>query len=321
MPFVAIFGMGVSDTLYGLVLGLLNIGVVFLVLRQANRRGLLDLSAWQRGVLVLFFALGTVHVTLAPYGLVWFIGALMGFLFVALAYLAALSLDGWPAFLLTGLALAAATLTRSHLFLAGLWPAVYLLQRHWPAGWRRRCLYSALGLLPLAVAAAGLITYNVLRFGSPLDFGLDYHLMDPQFLSAYQQYGAFHPHYLPGNLYYNFVAYPYPINEVSFRGGSLFLLSPVFFGAFWGLAQGRPRWQPWTLLATVLVLYVPLGFLMGPAVLQFGPRYTIDLTLPLLLLTAMGVRRWPRWVLLGLTVISVIHYVLGSGYLRIAMSY
>jgi len=45
---------------------------------------------------------------------------------------------------------------------------------------------------------------------------------------------------------------------------------------------------------------------------EFGPRYTLDFTVPLLLLAAMGVRRWPTWLLALLTGISIVSYIIGT---------
>jgi hypothetical protein len=127
MPFIAIFGIGFSDILFTLVIAGVNVGLIAALLRQACKNNILELSKAQRGLLVVFFAFGTVHVTLAPFGGVWFTGQLVGFLFTILAYLAAISLNGFRAWFFTGLALAAALLTRNQLVLVGVWPAVYLL--------------------------------------------------------------------------------------------------------------------------------------------------------------------------------------------------
>ena len=100
----------------------------------------------------MFFALGTVHTVLAPHGRVWFTGQLVGFLCVALAYLAALGLEGRPAFALAGLALGGALLTRNHLVLAGLWPGIYLLVRYWSVNRWRLLSWTLTGLLPILIA-------------------------------------------------------------------------------------------------------------------------------------------------------------------------
>lgn len=315
MPFVALFGIKFSDILFTLGLAACNVWLVALVLRQACRRGVIRLSQWQRGLLVLFFAMGTVHMPLAPLGRVWRTGQLTGFLCIALAYLAALSLRGRVAFALTGLALACGLLTRNHLLFAGVWPACYLLQQHRAEGRHRQVIAVLVGLAPIVLAIGLLATYNWLRFGSVFDNGLDYHRMHSNFASDYKRYGAFHIRYLPTNLFYQYLAYPFPLRPTTFYGGSLFLLSPVFFAVFWGITLGYPRWSVWALLGSILLVAAPILLLMGTGWVQFGPRYTLDFTMPLLLLTALGVRYWHILTLALLTVISIAHYLVGTMYL------
>lgn len=318
LPFVAIWGVGASDILVTIALGGLNVALIAILLRRATDAGVIRLSALQRGLLVLCFALGSTHTALAPYGRVWYTGQLVGFACVALAYLAALSLKRTAAFFCAGLALGCALLTRNHLVLAGLWPACYLLWRHWQIlkvrGWQLAS-YMLAGIAPIVAAVTLLGVYNWLRFGDPLDNGLAYHQMSAFFARDYQRYGAFNLYYLPTNLWYEFIAYPLPWRQGSDLGGSLFLLTPVFFAALWGLIQGRPRWSMWALLATMLLVAVPILLLMGTGWRQFGPRYTLDFTVPLLLLTAIGMRRWPLWLVGVLVAISVLHYVAGALYL------
>jgi hypothetical protein len=316
LPFVARFGVQFSDISFTLGLGALNVALVALLLRHACLRRVIRLRSLQRGLLVVLFALGTVHLTLAPHGRVWFTGQLVGFGCVILAYLATLSLSRHPAFALTGLALGAALLTRNHLVLAGLWPTCYLLHRHRAAGWRRLLGYVLAGLLPLLVVIALLGIYNWRRFGSVFETGIAYHAMGEIYERDYRQYGAFDLHYVPVNLFYQYLAYPFPIRHTSFDGGSLFLLSPVFFAAAWGIVAGRPRWSAWVLLGTILLVAAPILLLMGTGWVQFGPRYTLDFTVPLLLLTALGLRRWPLWLVVLLTAISIVHYLIGTFYLE-----
>jgi hypothetical protein len=321
MPIVAVLGKDFSDIFLTLLIGALNVGLVALLLRTACLEGVLRLNRRQRALLVIAFSLGTVHLTLAPLGRVWFTGQLVAFCFTILAFLAAMRLRGAAAFFFTGLAVAGALLTRSHLVFIGIWPAYWLLRRQIQeraaqASPLRSLTGSwALGLLPLAAAVLAMGAYNYARFGSPLEIGLDYHRMAPVFAEEYARYGAFHPHYLPTNVYYQYLYYPFPVRADFFQGGSLFLLTPVFFGAFWGLARGRPRSSVFFLLLTILMVNLPILLLMGTGWVQFGPRYTLDFTVPLLLLTGMGVRRWPLSILALLTGISAIHYLGGVVYL------
>lgn len=319
MPFVAIFGVHFSDILFSIGVAGLNVALVALLLRRVTERGLIDLGAVQRGILVIFFAFGTVHLTLAPYGRVWFTAQLIGFTCVVLAYLAAITMRGIPAFMCAGVAIAAAFLTRNHLVLVGLWPATYLLVQHWSHGWRRLLIYVIAGAMPVVLAIGVLGWYNFARFGSVTDNGLDYHQMAGLFQADYNQYGAFDLYYLPTNLYYQYLFYPLPFTDESYMGGSLFLLSPVFFGAFWGIFKGNtgklPGWSIAMLTLSIVLTAVPILLLMGTGWVQWGPRYTLDFTAPLLLLTAIGVQRWPRWVLFLLTAISIMQYAVGTVYL------
>jgi hypothetical protein len=311
-PFVALFGVGFSDVLFTVAVAAVNVAVVALVLRQACRRGVVDLSPAQRGLLVLVFAFGTVHITLAPYASVWATGQLVGFLMVALGYLAALSLRGPAAFALAGLAFACAMLTRNHLILAGLWPAYYLLRTHRDACWGALARWSLAGALPVVVGLGLFAGYNWLRFGSVFDNGLAYHQMDDRFRAEYERYGAFNVHYLPTNLFYQYLAYPLPPRETTFFGGSLFLLTPVFFAAAWAFGAARERTSALVLLATILLVATPILLLMGTGWTQFGPRYTLDFTVPLLLLTALGLRRWPLWLAALLGAASAAQYLAGT---------
>lgn len=311
MPFVALFGVGFSDIAFTVVVAALNVGLVALLLRAATAARIIRLDRLRRGILVICFAFGSVHLTLAPLGRVWHTGQLIGFLCTLLAYLLAIRGRGLPAFALTGLAIAAALLTRNHLVFAGIWPAVYLLYRHRAAGWRYQALGALAGLAP-AIAAVGLLAlYNYLRFGGWLDNGLDYHEMADIFVDNYRQYGAFHPFYLPTNFYYQYLAYPLPVRADTGYGGSLFLLTPIFFGCFVGAARLRPRWSMWLLVVSILGVATPILLLMGTGWVQFGPRYTLDFSVPLLLLTAHGIRRWPRHILVLLTILAIVHYSIG----------
>ncbi len=310
MPFVAVFGSGFSDIAFTIVVGALNVALTAGLLRAVNER-LFALSQMQRAALVLFFALGTAHFTLAPRGRVWFTSQLIGIACVLLAYLAVLRLRGWRAFTLAGLALGCAAVTRNNLLFTGLWPAVYLLQQHWQSDRRRIAALALMGLTPMIIIGALLLAYNQARFGSVTDVGLAHHIMNVKFISEYQQYGAFHLHYLPINLYYQFIFYPLPFSEETFMGGSLFLMSPLFFAAFWAFRQSTQRITVWVLLISCVLVYIPIGLLMGTGWMTYGPRYTLDFSIPLLLLTALGMRCWPSKVVALAVAASCITYMIG----------
>lgn len=314
MPLVAMFGVGFSDIFFTLVIGGLNVALTGVFFSRLQELQIINLSAFQHRSLLACFAFGTVHLTMGPLGRVWFTSQLLGFLFVLAAHLAAVTLRGRQAFVLAGCAVAAAIMTRNHLFLACLWPAYYLLKSHGnlSPGWRVRS--AAAGLAPVVTALMVLAAYNWARFGETNELGLTFHRMAGAFSTEFQVYGAFSAHYLPINLKYQYLVYPFPLSAESLMGGSLFLLTPLFFAAFFAFRSGWGL-SKLALVLSILLTSIPILLLMGTGWVQFGPRYTLDFTLPLLMLTAMGIEKWPRSVIAILVMISVVQYALGTLFL------
>jgi len=235
---------------------------------------------------------------------------------IILAYVACISLRGGTAWLAVGIALTGAMLTRNHTVLAGLWPVVYLVNTQDHLDWRRLSGKFLLSAIPLIIGLLFIGAYDWLRFGSAFDNGYAHHNMNERFVSDVAQYGLFSVHYLPINLYYQYVAYPFPLNDATTpEGAGLFWLTPVFFGAFCALRRRRNWWSGWTLLATIILINIPILLLLGTGWVQFGPRYSLDFMIPLLLLTALGIRRWPTRVLALFTLASIAQYVIGTIYL------
>ena len=54
---------------------------------------------------------------------------------------------------------------------------------------------------------------------------------------------------------------------------------------------------------------------MSTASFTFVRGTLLYFTLPLLMLTAIGIRKWPNWVVTLLVLVSIAHYVLGSLFL------
>ena len=317
IPFVALFGINVSDVFITIIIGGVNVGLVAAILKAGNQVSLFNLSILRRSLLVVFFAIGTVQLTLATRGKVWTTAQEIGFMLVALTYLVAIKFKGRISFILAGVCMACALATRNHLIFAGIWPAWYLIRKHWTGETGKMVGYWLPGLIPVVISGILLIYYNFARFGDPLEFGITYHNMAEIFKADYLKYGAFNLHYVPINLYFQYISYPFLYNKDSFfQGGSLFLLSPVFLGVFSAIWIYRKEISIWILIITIMLVNIPILLLMGTGWIQFGPRYSLDFTVPLLILTAMGIQRWNRYLLITCFLISIIHYITGFIILR-----
>ena len=313
MPFVAIFGINFSDILFTIFLGSLNVSLFSILITELNQKNVISLDRMKQAMIVIFFALGTVYVTMVPLGRVWFTSSVVSIFCILLAYIATVKYDGYWAFLLTGIAISAAFTTRMHLFLVGIWPAWYLLSRNWNLPKQKLLKLIFVGLLPLIISGLLIFYYNYARFGNIFDLGYAYHNMGEIFRADYMKYGGFNLHYVPINLYYQYIAYPFLMKDMSnfFMGGSLFLLSPVFFAVFSAFKDNDKKISNFVLVVTIFLTNIPILLLMGTGFVQFGPRYTLDFIIPLLILTAIGMKYWNNRILFLSTLISIFQYTVG----------
>jgi len=309
-PFVAKFGVNFSDVLFTLILGSINVSLFSILIAELNKKNVISLDVIKQALIIIFFSFGTVYVTMVPLGRVWFTSSVVSIFCILLAYIATVKYDGYWAFLLTGLAISAAFITRTHLFLVGIWPAWYLLSKNWHLQPKKFLSLITIGLLPLFITGLLVFYYNYARFGNIFDLGYAYHNMGEIFRADYMKYGGFNLHYVPTNLYYQYIVYPFIMKDMSdfFMGGSLFLLSPVFFAIFWAFKEKEKNISNLMLLLTILLTNIPILLLMGTGFVQFGPRYTLDFIVPLLILTAIGIKNWNNLTVFVLTLISIFQY-------------
>ncbi len=301
VPMVLIVGVDGSASLLVLLLGAVNVGLTTLVLQAASQAGVLRLNRLRQGLLILFFATGSVQLVAATVGASTTIEALAAYSCVALGYLAALRLSGVRAFLALGLAIAAALLTRWPAALALIWPLVWLWRSEQRA--QRSPLPGVLLLLlPLLAGAAGMGWYNWARFGSPFESGLRY-FAHQGVAAFFQQQGVFAPAALLKNLPLLLFAHPLVGGSTSY---GLLVLSPLFLVAF--MAR-REQHTMLPLLAITIVFSALPGLLTNVLAPQLVGLAALDFMLPLLLLTALGQRYTPAWLVASLVLLSMAHYL------------
>jgi hypothetical protein len=315
MPVVAALGVHASDALQSIMFGAFDVGLFAFLLRQLNRRKFIETSPLQRALIVIFFALGSSFTPLPAVGKVWYLALIEMLFFALLAFIAIFSLENGAAFFAAGCAVCGVLMTRMSAVFIAIFLAWYLLRRHRHVSSRSLLTYCLLGLLPVLITLGILMEYNQLRFGNLFETGVSYQLMDPTFLPDYQQYGLFNLHYFPVNFYYTYIYYPmlslFTGGWIATWGGSIFLLGPLFFASLTAVYAERRNLDMWFLLLSFLVGNIPILLLMGPN-FQFGSRYSLDFMLPLLLLTALGMKRWRTGFVMILVGISVIHYLAGA---------
>ena len=300
MPFVAAFGLGVSDQLINVLFGALNVGLFYWLLRRVGRIGLVTMDESCRVALTLLLAFGTSHFWLTCAAQVWFAVHIVTLTAMLAAMIAATSRGNTArSYLVSGAFFGVAILGRNVVILSGLFFVVLIWLRSdgaLAARCRAAALRVALFCLPVAAAVGLQGAYNQARFGSAFESGLGIQVTtggQKRFVEPYQQYGAFSLHYVPHNLKYYLwnVAFPRRGDgRIWFdsEGNSIFLVTPPMLYA---LLLWR-RWNRMTvaLLCGVVPLVCSLLAYLGTGYVQFGPRHLLDVMPLLLLLVAGGMR-------------------------------
>jgi hypothetical protein len=325
MPLVAVFGASVSDILFGVVAGALNVALVHAI--------------FKRWWLTLLFALGTPHLYLASLGSVWFNAHVVAVLFGLLAVKVAiakpneagcLTLRGSSVrWFVAGFFLACAGFARPTMLFGGVFFLILMwlslvgespiaetpgheslsrisrCLRVLVVNWRPFAAFAA--AVGLGLAAHGL--YNAARFGSPADFGYQYAAGAPNITSAYLQYGGFNPRFLPCNLFVSIANPPeingyvppilydlcgYLLDGVNLSDPSALITpNPLGMSLFivtpaFALLFAARRHDTLTRAAWLglLATMIPLWMYHNTGSLQFGYRYWLDAAPMWLLLLA-----------------------------------
>ena len=126
-PFVAVFGIAFSDIFLTLIIGTLNVWLTAKFFARLRSIGVIESSDEHLLMLVVCFAFGTVHLTMAPLGRVWFDRPTLGLSFRSPGLFGRRFPRGTQSVSGDRIAFSAAVATRNHLIFLGLWPAYYLL--------------------------------------------------------------------------------------------------------------------------------------------------------------------------------------------------
>ncbi len=325
LPAVLVAGVEFSDIAFGVLIGAINVMLVYGLFGQLDEH--IELSETGRRWLTLLFALGTPHWHIATLGSVWFNAHVVAVLFLLLFVMALLQAKTLPA----GFLLSMAFLARPSALYAGAFVLVYvfLVRTDWLIKLRALVTFG-IGFAPgFAVA----LLYNWLRFGQWLEFGYDYVQGAENITTAFAQIGGFDTAFWRCNVTVSLVGLPdifgrfapltaracahlladgtpepanafFAPNPV---GMSIFVATPALLLIL--RANYRRSLEQASLLACLAILFT-LWIYHNTGSLQFGYRYLLDATPFWLLLLASawhtasrrGHERFMR-MLIGLSIV------------------
>jgi hypothetical protein len=313
MPFVAISGMQLNDVLFTVLLAALAPALLFGLLRRLRESGLSGRSEVDDLWLTALFAVGTVFYYCAVIGQVWYTAHVVAVLcIIGYAWFALDARAPVLAGLFLGLAFLARGPTPVFMFPLFLWEAVRTSVRApAPAGatarevaatvdWGRAVRLLVKFALPVAVIGALAAAFNYARFDSLTEFGHTY--LNVRWTARIQRWGLFNYHFLSRNLAAWLVLTPRilskpPYFQVSWHGMSIFLTTPAFILLVWPKIRSRLHWPLWL---TILPMFLIQALYQNDGWVQFGYRFSLDFTVFLMLLLALGGRKvgWTMRVLI-----------------------
>jgi hypothetical protein len=317
-PLVALFGTAVWDRLLWAVLAGVAPALLFVLLRRLRELGSEGRGVREDLALVALFAFGSPYYYTAVQGTVWFAAHVVACALIAVYLLAAF---GAARPLLAGAALGLAFMTRPTTLLLGLFFAHQLFvdaQRRDAAGETARGLRAQLArleprralvklawfALPLLVVGGVYMWMNAARFGDPFDPG--YGHLRIRWAKRIETWGLFNYHYLGRNLAVFLASLPWlsaepPYLKISRHGLALWVTTPQLLLVLWpkrvSPAMTALAWSAGA-VALANLCYQNSGWV------QFGYRFSLDYSLLLFVLLALGGRRFGK-PFYGLLVVAI----------------
>lgn len=296
IPYVFIFGMHSSQTLFSIFLGAINSVLVFILFKRLNLNSKTSL------LMTLLFALGTNHWYLASVGSAWFIAHITALFFLLLALVETF---GKGRLLLIGFLLGVSFWARTtELFTI---PFFYILfwRKFWPINGKNfyNFLLFNLGVIFFILLDA---EYNFLRFGN-FSVLAPYQLIPGISKDPIFQQGFMSLSYIPRHWDAVFFRLPlikstFPFIIPSLYSTALWFTSPLLIYAL-RVKRSLLTISCWV---AILLTFLVISLWGGVGFAQFGYRFAQDFMPFLLILTALGIGQKPTKLAYLLMFLSIL---------------
>jgi hypothetical protein len=286
IPLYLLFGLQASDTLFTVLMAVLNAFLFWEFLQYLRQKGFYQRDPKEDLWLLAMFSLSTAHLWCSVMGKVWFTALIVGvtchFLFLRFAF-------GMHHPLLAGIALGCAFSTRTTLVIGAVF---FYAQIIWPLhdsfDQKERIKRALIFSIPPFLIGLLLLAFNYARFENPFEFGHTY--LFGGNLQRIRDYGLFHPVFFQKNIIAAFLLLPKivfyaPFILISYHGMAIQFSSPALCWVLYQKVQNQwiNRFQV-ILLVNTLLAFILILLYQNTGWIQYSFRFILDL-LPLLVLS------------------------------------
>jgi hypothetical protein len=300
VPFVFIFGHNFSQTIFSILVGSVNVVLVYLL-------GLRLKFGHKTAILVsLFFGFGTNHWYLASVGSAWYIAHVVAIFFLLLALIEAF---GKERLLLIGLLFGASFWARTPIIFTVGFFVFFFRKQFWPLNAK-----NILNVLKFGGGIGAFVAfdawYNFIRFSS-WNVLAPYEMIpgvkdDPIFEKGFMSIS-----YIPRHLKAMFLDLPtlrgtWPYIIPSLYSLAIWVTSPWVLLLFLTVRKAKRNWIVLCALAAIIPTLFVIMLWGGVGFTQFGYRFAQDFMPFLLIILFCAIGKKPAWYVYLLLIISIL---------------
>ncbi|ELS30614.1 MULTISPECIES: hypothetical protein [Pseudanabaena] len=271
VPFVFFFKEKFTETWFSNILYTILIIVQFIFVERFSAHR----NKWQRSLLFIFLALGTMILPCAVISTSWFNAVLSSCIFHSLAWLTLFYAKNLRQDFIGITFLAIAATGRYHL--AIIFPI--FIAKAWLSRYRGNFKALIALCIPVVMYVIFVLWWNWVRFGYPFSVGYDRITGAAFFAANIEKYGMHNLVYVLPNIYHGIIGFPklivqFPFFQIDDLGNGTLAVSPLFIYIFstknLRSSSQNLAWLCMAIIAVPVLSYVSTGWR------QFGYRYFLD---------------------------------------------
>lgn len=292
IPLQLLKGRYIPPIYLSVLFGSLNVMLFYLLLKRIKTQFFPRLSTINIIFLLIFYALGTTQFYVATLGSVWHVSQIVSSFFGnAGIYMIFRKRRAMMDYLLSSFFISISFLGRVTTVFLILLPVFFFVQDTIRA--KTKLLGFVVIALPFLFFLCLFLGFNTARFGKPFEYGYSYITEAPGLAAIRLANGVTSIYNIPNNLWYMGLEIPgitlLPRLELhpNLLGNSIFFLSPPLLYIFWASPLNPFVAGIWI---TALFSLIPVLMHYSTGWMQFGYRYTLDVTMLLILLTVFALK-------------------------------